>query len=318
MATFSFNNTSSGSVYFTYETVRNTNGIYDSASPKAALGYFSSLTGINEDHIVQSDYIWSAVIPEGESSIEFLPETIVLTGEVYFRGTGNLTVEVTRTGASQTLSPSELHGRGTLNSIKIIPAITTTVTRAAAFRYYISGTAGITDWNTAINAASSQAVGTDLFLQTAFITGRGSNAYVTDRLMVIFNLSGVPGTITAINLPFSTTNTPTAEFDVNVYSAGTASLAGEEGGEGEYSYYKDEGPTAFSTPQTINASTSYTFSLNAAALTIANTKPTNFVIALIHEFDYTATAPSPTDTYYNCVINTNPEPHFPLVITSVE
>ena len=134
MSAFSFINLTSGSVYFTYETVRNTNGIYDSASPKAALGSFSEFTGINEDHIVQSDYIWSAVIPEGESSIEFLPETIVLTGEVYFRGTGNLTVEVTRTGASQTLSPSELHGRGTLNSIKVIPAITSTVTRTSAYR----------------------------------------------------------------------------------------------------------------------------------------------------------------------------------------
>ena len=316
MAVFSFNNQSNVAAYFVYETVPvASNGQYNvEASPKAASGSFSSLTGINEDHIVQSDYTWGVVVPKGESSIEFFPETVVLIGEVYFRGTGNLTVGVTRIGAEQTLSPSELHGRGTLNSIKVVPLTTTTVTRTSAYRYYFDGGTGLTDWNTAINAASSQAVDTLFYLQTAFATGRGSNIYVTNRLMVNFDLSGVLGTITAINLPFSTTNTPTAAFDVNIYSAGTAALGG---GIGEYSYYKDEGSTAFSTPQTINASTSYTFSLNAAALTIANTKPSNFVIALIHEFDYTATAPSPIDTYYNCSINTVPEPHFPLVITSV-
>ena len=95
MATFYFTNTSSGSVYFTYETVRNTNGIYDSTSLKAASGSFNSFIGINEDHIVQSDYIWSAVIPEGSSSLAFLPEIIVPTGSVYFRGTGNLTATIT-------------------------------------------------------------------------------------------------------------------------------------------------------------------------------------------------------------------------------
>ena len=95
MSAFSFINLTSGSVYFTYETVRNTNGIYDSASLKAASGSFSSLIGINEDHIVQSDYIWSAVIPEGSSSLAFLPEIIVPTGSVYFRGTGNLTATIT-------------------------------------------------------------------------------------------------------------------------------------------------------------------------------------------------------------------------------
>lgn len=95
MANFSFNNQSSGSVYFTYETVRNYYGFYDSGSLKAASGSFSNFTGVNEDHIVQSDYIWAAVIPEGSSDFDFDPSFTVPTGSVYFRGTGNLTVIIT-------------------------------------------------------------------------------------------------------------------------------------------------------------------------------------------------------------------------------
>ena len=95
MANFSFNNLSSGSVYFTYETVRNYYGFYDSGSLKAASGSFTNITGVNADHIVQSDYIWSVVVPEGASQVEFIPAVTVPTGSVYFRGTGNLSVIVT-------------------------------------------------------------------------------------------------------------------------------------------------------------------------------------------------------------------------------
>jgi hypothetical protein len=95
MAEFSFTNLSSGSVYFTYETVRNSNEVYDNGSLKAAAGSFTSFIGVNEDHMVQSDYIWSAVIPEGLSSFTFIPENIVPAGSVNYRGTGNLTVTIT-------------------------------------------------------------------------------------------------------------------------------------------------------------------------------------------------------------------------------
>lgn len=95
MANFSFNNQSSGSVYFTYETVRNYYGFYDSGSLKAASGSFTNITGVNADHIVQSDYIWSVVVPEGTSQMGFTPAITVPTSSVYFRGTGNLTVTVT-------------------------------------------------------------------------------------------------------------------------------------------------------------------------------------------------------------------------------
>lgn len=95
MANFSFNNQSTGSAYFVYETVAGTNGLYDSSSLKAASGSFTDFTSSSIDYIVQSDYIWGAVIPEGSSEFDFTPAVTVPTGSVYFRGTGNLTVTIT-------------------------------------------------------------------------------------------------------------------------------------------------------------------------------------------------------------------------------
>ena len=90
-------------------------------------------------------------------------------------------------------------------------------------------------------------------------------------------------------------------FDANIYDAGTTGLTGAGG---EYSYYKDAGSTAFSTAQTISADAGYNFILNSSALTVANTKPAAFVIAAIHDFDYTPTAPTVLDTIYTSTIST--------------
>ena len=318
MATFYFTNTSSGSVYFTYETVRNTNGIYDSTSLKAASAtfsgsspFFTGVTEINEDHIVKSDYIWSAVIPEGASFVEFNPENTVPIGSVYFRGTGNLTVKnMLGESSIQTLTPSELHGQGTLNSIET-PFSTTTVERSKAFYYRFDPGNAISNWNTIINATSSLGSGGDLFFGSSQQSARGSAGYGNSRLMVQYDLSGISGTITSITIPFTTNISSTSTvFDAKIFGAGTASLGG---GNGEYSYYKDEGSTAFSSPLAITGSTSYSPSLNAAALTIANTKPTNFVIAVISEFDYTATPPA-SPSIHNSTINISLSPAFPLII----
>ena len=47
---------------------------------------------------------------------------------------------------------------------------------------------------------------------------------------------------------------------------------------------------------------SYDFILNSSAVTVANTKPADFVIAFIHDFDYTLTAPTILDQIYQTII----------------
>jgi len=93
MATFTFHNPS-GSSYFTMETTRSLDtGTYLTGTPKYASGSFSQITG--SDSIVQSDFIFSQVVPPGTSSFVFSNSVTVPTGCVFFRGTGeyNLIVE---------------------------------------------------------------------------------------------------------------------------------------------------------------------------------------------------------------------------------
>ena len=94
MANYTFHNPST-TAYFTFETVRNNNGVYDSGSRKYASGSFNSFTNSNPDHVVQSDYIWSQVIPPGTSSFNFNNAIEVADSGVRLRGTGEFTVIIT-------------------------------------------------------------------------------------------------------------------------------------------------------------------------------------------------------------------------------
>ena len=94
MALFEFINPSASS-YFTMETVRNYLGFYDSSSLKAASGSLNIVSNIPETGIVQSDYIWGTVVPPGSSSLAFSASLSIPTGSVYFRGTGEFTVNIT-------------------------------------------------------------------------------------------------------------------------------------------------------------------------------------------------------------------------------
>jgi hypothetical protein len=205
---------------------------------------------------------------------------------------------------TQKLFPADLYGQGTLNSIELGGGggTETTVNLDASnqYTYFFAGQDGQTDWNTVVNAASSPNVNTSQPLGAAILTGRGSNAYVNSRVMGEFRLDNIPGTITAVTASITTLATSTPAFNANIYDAGTTGLTGVGG---EYSYYKDAGSTAFSTAQTISADTSYSYILNSSALTIANTKPAAFVIAAIHDFDYTPTAPAVLDQLYTSNIN---------------
>lgn len=201
--------------------------------------------------------------------------------------------------AEQVLSPSDLYGSGILNTIALGGTITTLST-TNQYTYFFQGSDAQTDWNSVITAASSPNVNTINPHWAALITGRGANPYLNARIMGEFNLSSISGTISSITATLTTDTTglpptPTA-VDINLYDAGTTGLAGVGG---EYSYYRDEGEVKFSdTAQELSLPSTYFFTLNTAALTVANTKPSSFVIAAVNSFDFNSTAPTPIDTIY--------------------
>ena len=94
MASFSFTNPSSGSAYFVMETVT-TSSFYGAGSPTNARGAYDNFINASTGGLVTSSYIFGEVIPPGSSSFTFFPSSTILTGSVYFRGTGELTVTIT-------------------------------------------------------------------------------------------------------------------------------------------------------------------------------------------------------------------------------
>jgi hypothetical protein len=81
---FFFTNPSSGSAYFTFETIT-TSSFYNTSSPKNFDGKYQSITSMG---IVTSSYIAGVVIPPGSSSFAFKPTSSVTGITYYMRGTG--------------------------------------------------------------------------------------------------------------------------------------------------------------------------------------------------------------------------------------
>ena len=90
--TFTLTNPSSGSAYFTIETVRENNGYYDSTSATNALGVYSNFTSIDEDTLITSSYIASVVVPSGGGSFQFNPTVNVAESGSFLRATGEISL----------------------------------------------------------------------------------------------------------------------------------------------------------------------------------------------------------------------------------
>ena len=97
----------SGSAYFTFETLKNSNGSYANVTPLAKgdkeVGVNSLIvikpTATNQNISgVTDDFIWSAEIRDGGSDannvITWTPETNVGVGTAFLRGTGGISVNV--------------------------------------------------------------------------------------------------------------------------------------------------------------------------------------------------------------------------------
>jgi hypothetical protein len=102
--TFQFTNPS-GSSYFTMETIPESSGFYEAATPKNFIGEFANFTHPHEDPInpgsmnpwglVTSSYIASVVVPPGQSLFDFDPD-ITVTGTTYrLKGTGMYSLTIT-------------------------------------------------------------------------------------------------------------------------------------------------------------------------------------------------------------------------------
>jgi hypothetical protein len=73
--------------YFTLETARNTNGFYDSTSPKNTSGSFTLGTGITS--LIQSDYIAGVIVQPGGGNLTFVPAVNITNSTLYLRGVGS-------------------------------------------------------------------------------------------------------------------------------------------------------------------------------------------------------------------------------------
>ena len=91
---FELTNPSSGSAYFTFETVRNNDGYYDENSPTNAVGNYV-LSSTNIQSLVTSSYIFSvSVSPGGPYTFDFTPTTSITQNSGFLRATGDISLTI--------------------------------------------------------------------------------------------------------------------------------------------------------------------------------------------------------------------------------
>jgi len=83
---FIISNPNAGSSYFVLETLANSNGAYDSNSPKNLQGTLSGDSGITG--IVSDDYKAGIVVAPGGGTFTFVPDNTITTSSLKLRGTG--------------------------------------------------------------------------------------------------------------------------------------------------------------------------------------------------------------------------------------
>jgi len=88
------NTTSTGSAYFTVETVKNYSGSY-AGRPTNALGLYSSFSNIDQDTLITSSYISSVVVERGGGTYQFTPTSNVAVSSSFLRATGGMSLEIT-------------------------------------------------------------------------------------------------------------------------------------------------------------------------------------------------------------------------------
>jgi|TARA_R110000764_G_scaffold47656_1_gene106191 hypothetical protein len=88
------NTTSTGSAYFTVETVKNYSGSY-AGQPTNALGLYSSFSDIEQDFLITSSFVSSVVVENGGGIYQFTPTSNIALSSSFLRGTGGITLDIT-------------------------------------------------------------------------------------------------------------------------------------------------------------------------------------------------------------------------------
>ena len=84
--TYIIDNPLSVSSYFVLETTRNSNGAYDSSSPKNCEGTFTLGSGLSS--LVQDNYKTGVVVAPGGGNLTFVPTNAITATTLRLRGTG--------------------------------------------------------------------------------------------------------------------------------------------------------------------------------------------------------------------------------------
>ena len=95
-----------GSEYLTMETVRNSLGYYDSTTGKNAIGVYGDFFAVNG--LITSSYISSVIISDVPGgSFVFVPTNTVPESGSMLRGTGGISVQITRTLSSDPITTED-------------------------------------------------------------------------------------------------------------------------------------------------------------------------------------------------------------------
>lgn len=84
--TYIIDNPLSGSSYFVLETLPNSNGAYDSSSPKNCEGTYTLGSGLSS--LVQDNYKAGVVVAPGGGNLTFVPANTITATTLRLRGIG--------------------------------------------------------------------------------------------------------------------------------------------------------------------------------------------------------------------------------------
>jgi hypothetical protein len=186
--TYTISNPLPGSSYFTLETVQNSNGAYDSNSPKNLQGTLSGDSGIT--NIVSDDYKAGIVVSPGGGVLTFVPTNAITAATLRLRGTSPGFVSTTPLDADYqaVLDRASTLGYRAPNAAQqtlqntLVEDLKTAGIWSKLDVFYVFATDGDNDyatlnWKSPSNNEATK-VNSPTFTDNIGFTGNGSSAYL--------------------------------------------------------------------------------------------------------------------------------------------